>query len=51
MQRKLGDTMSHISLPAIDGGQFDLKSVRGKRFMLSFFRLPPARFVICGFMS
>ena len=44
MRRKDGDHMSKIRLPAIDGLIFDTDSLKGKPFMLSFFRFASCPF-------
>lgn len=44
MQRKTGDRMTPFSLPAIDGSIFELDSLRGKRFLLSFLRFASCPF-------
>ena len=44
MKRKPGDKVTSIRLPAIDGTQFDLDSLKGKPFMLSFFRFASCPF-------
>lgn len=44
MKRKPGDAVSPIRLPSIDGSYFDLDSLRGKPFMLSFFRFASCPF-------
>lgn len=41
-----GDRITPITLPAIDGSQFSLDSMEGKRYMLSFFR-----FAACPFCN
>tara|TARA_B100000315_G_scaffold255670_1_gene299644 strand:- start:15262 stop:15798 length:537 start_codon:yes stop_codon:yes gene_type:complete len=38
MRRKPGEKTNPIKLPAIDGSNFDTESIKGKPFMLSFFR-------------
>jgi peroxiredoxin len=38
MKHQPGDTITSFSLPAIDGSLFDLESLKGKRYLLSFFR-------------
>ena len=38
MKHQPGDTMTPFSLPAIDGSLFDLESLKGKRYLLSFYR-------------
>ena len=44
MIREPGDTVVHIMLPALDGSPFDLDSLKGKPFMLSFFRFASCPF-------
>jgi peroxiredoxin Q/BCP len=44
MTRKPGDAVTKISLPALDGSAFDLDSLKGKPFMLSFFRFASCPF-------
>lgn len=44
MKRKPGDKVTAIRLPAIDGTLFDLDSLKGKPFMLSFFRFASCPF-------
>lgn len=44
MQRKPGDSVTPIRLPAIDGSMFDLDSLKGRPFMLSFFRFASCPF-------
>lgn len=38
MKHQPGDTMTPFSLPAIDGSLFDSDSLKGGRYLLSFFR-------------
>ncbi len=38
MKKIEGDRVSNIQLKAIDGSDFDLNSLNGKRYMLTFFR-------------
>ncbi|MEE9543938.1 MAG: peroxiredoxin-like family protein [Thermodesulfobacteriota bacterium] len=38
MRRKPGDELTRIILPAIDGTEFDTERLKGRPFMLSFFR-------------
>lgn len=38
MRRNPGDKVANIRLPAIDGSMFELDSLKGKRYLLSFFR-------------
>ena len=38
MRKKPGEEAARIKLPAIDGSAFDTESLRGKPYMLSFFR-------------
>lgn len=44
MRLKKGDSISNILLPAIDGTEFNLESLKGKRYMLSFFRFASCPF-------
>lgn len=44
MKRKPGDMVSPIRLPAIDGTLFDLDSLKGQSYMLSFFRFASCPF-------
>jgi peroxiredoxin len=44
MSYQVGDKITGLSLPAIDGSQFTLELVQGKRYMLSFMR-----FAACPF--
>jgi peroxiredoxin len=44
MKRKPGDKISALKLPAIDGSLFDLDNLKGKPFMLSFFRFASCPF-------
>jgi thioredoxin-dependent peroxiredoxin len=44
MKRKPGDKVTSIKLPAIDGSMFDLDTLKGKPFMLSFFRFASCPF-------
>jgi peroxiredoxin len=44
MSYQVGDKITGLSLPAIDGNQFTLEQVQGKRYMLSFMR-----FAACPF--
>ncbi len=46
MRKKEGQAVSRIILPAIDGKQFDSESLKGKPFLLSFFR-----FATCPFCN
>lgn len=43
---KIGETMPQIKLPAIDGLQFDNHSLKGKKYLLTFFR-----FATCPFCN
>ncbi len=43
---KVGETMPQIKLPAIDGLQFDNYSLKGKKYLLTFFR-----FATCPFCN
>ena len=44
MSYQIGDNITELSLPCIDGRQFTLDQVQGKRYMLSFMR-----FAACPF--
>lgn len=44
MIRTPGDSVVNIKLPSIDGSTFDLDSMKGKPFMLSFFRFASCPF-------
>ena len=44
MKRKANDSVTDLSLPAIDGKQFDINELRGKRYLLSFFRFASCPF-------
>ncbi|NOR68857.1 MAG: redoxin domain-containing protein [Methylomarinum sp.] len=44
MSYKIGDKITELNLPAVDGIQFNLEQVQGKRFMVSFMR-----FAACPF--
>jgi peroxiredoxin Q/BCP len=44
MIREPGDAVVHIILPALDGSPFDLDSLKGRPFMLSFFRFASCPF-------
>ena len=44
MRRTPGEKVINIILPALDGGTFELDSLRGKRFMLSFLRFASCPF-------
>lgn len=46
MRRSVGETVGDICLPAVDGTDFGLDRIEGKRFMLSFFR-----FAACPFCN
>lgn len=43
---KIGQPIPQISLPAIDGTKFDNKSLKGKKYLLTFFR-----FATCPFCN
>lgn len=43
-RRSAGDRILPITLPAIDNSTFDLESMTGKRYMLSFFRFASCPF-------
>ena len=38
MKKKVGDKVSNIRLTGLDGALFDLSSLKGRPYMLSFFR-------------
>lgn len=44
MQKKIGDNVTTITLPAIDGSEFNLDSLKGKRYMISFLRFASCPF-------
>ncbi|NOR70209.1 MAG: redoxin domain-containing protein [Methylomarinum sp.] len=44
MAYQIGDTITELSLPAIDGNPFSLEQVKGKRYMIFFMR-----FAACPF--
>jgi len=44
MIREPGDEVVHITLPGLDGSPFDLDSLKGRPFMLSFFRFASCPF-------
>jgi peroxiredoxin Q/BCP len=44
MKREPRDTVSHITLPALDGKPFDTSSLTGRPWMLSFFRFASCPF-------
>ena len=44
MIREPGDAVIPITLPALDGNSFDLDSLKGRPFMLSFFRFASCPF-------
>ena len=46
MKLKSGEKLKNIQLPSIDGSQFDMESLKGKPFMLSFLR-----FAACPFCN
>lgn len=46
MRKSIGHPIDNIHLPAIDGTDFQLDQIQGKRFMLSFFR-----FAACPFCN
>lgn len=46
MRRGVGEQIADIRLPAVDGSEFRLEQIAGKRFMLSFFR-----FAACPFCN
>ncbi|MFP5504674.1 MAG: redoxin domain-containing protein [Gammaproteobacteria bacterium] len=46
MRRQPGENVGRLSLPDLDGAIFDLDRLRGRRFMLSFFR-----FAACPFCN
>jgi len=44
MKHQSGDIMSPFSLPAIDGSLFDTNSLKGKRYLVSFYRFASCPF-------
>lgn len=44
MKKKPGDRVVPFRLPALDGGTFDLNSLKGRPFMLSCFRFASCPF-------
>ncbi len=44
MKKKIGDRVTSIILPAIDGSEFNLDSLQGKRYMISFLRFASCPF-------
>ena len=44
MMLKKGDAVLPVLLPAVDGSYFDLNSLKGKRYMLSFYRFASCPF-------
>jgi len=44
MKRKPNDLVTDISLPSIDDSTFNLDQLKGKRYMLSFFRFASCPF-------
>ncbi len=44
MKKKVGDKVTNIVLPAIDGSEFNLDSLKGKRYMISFLRFASCPF-------
>lgn len=44
MQKKAGGKVSYFKLPSIDNTLFDLESLKGRRYMLSFFRFASCPF-------
>lgn len=44
MKKKVGDQVGTLSLPSLDGTQFELSSLKGRPFMLSFFRFASCPF-------
>ena len=44
MKKKVGDKVTNIVLPAIDGSKFNLDSLKGKRYMISFLRFASCPF-------
>lgn len=44
---EIGQTIPQITLPAIDGTQFDSASLQGKRYLITFFRFASCPF--CNF--
>jgi peroxiredoxin len=41
---KVGDAMPRIRLPAVDGGTFDTQSLKGQRYLVTFFRFASCPF-------
>ena len=46
MEFKAGDTLEEIVLPSIDGSEFNIASVKGKKVLLTFYRF--AKWPICN---
>ena len=46
MEIKAGDTLEEIVLPSIDGSEFNIASVKGKKVLLTFYRF--AKWPICN---
>ncbi|MGB9128889.1 MAG: redoxin domain-containing protein [Thiobacillus sp.] len=44
MKKKVGDKVSNIRLTGVDGAVFDLSSLKGRPYMLSFFRFASCPF-------
>jgi peroxiredoxin Q/BCP len=44
VQTAKGDQIGELTLPNIDGSEFNIESVRGKRFLLSFYRFASCPF-------
>ena len=44
MKKKVGDKVTNIMLPAIDGNEFNLDSLKEKRYMISFLRFASCPF-------
>jgi len=44
MKKKIGDKVTSIILPAIDGSEFNLENLNGKRYMISFLRFASCPF-------
>ena len=44
MKKVKGDQISNIQLPDLDGSRFNLDSIKGKRYLLAFFRFPGCPF-------
>jgi thioredoxin-dependent peroxiredoxin len=44
MKLQVNDSIKNFTLPTIDGSQFNIDSMKGKRYMLSFFRFASCPF-------